>query len=263
MPTTDELVFVGHATTRIRLDGTTVLTDPLLRNWLGPLHRQSAPPEPGTGADADAILISHAHQDHLDLRSLRRLPGSRPLVVPRGAGRIASRGNRFEVVELSVGEQTSVGGLKITAVPAKHEGGRFPFHRRDPDPIGFLIESPSRRVYFAGDTDLFDEMATLRPIDLALLPVWGWGPNVGPGHLDPASAADALELIQPSTAVPIHWGTLYPTLLRRFRPRFLIDPPHEFARRASEVAPDVDVRVLQPGEALQLDHPPEPGDESR
>jgi len=116
------------------------------------------------------------------------------------------------------------------------------------------VEGAGRRVYFAGDTDLFTEMAALaRPrLDLALLPVWGWGPTLGSGHLDPVRAADAAALIHPRAVLPIHWGTLYPVAMHRFRPRPLIDPPHAFAAAVARVAPDVRVEVLAPGGALEL-----------
>ena len=77
---------------------------------------------------------------------------------------------------------------------------------RPADALGYVIAGGGRRVYFAGDTELFEEMSELRPIDLALLPVWGWGPSLNPGHLDPAGAARALALLRPRVAVPIHWG---------------------------------------------------------
>jgi L-ascorbate metabolism protein UlaG (beta-lactamase superfamily) len=102
-------------------------------------------------------------------------------------------------------------------------------------------------VYFAGDTDVHESMKDLGPLDVALLPVWGWGPKLGEGHLNPRTAAEALVLLRPRIAVPIHWGTFFPVGLRGTR---LADPPHEFARHAAEVAPDVDVRILAPGEAL-------------
>jgi L-ascorbate metabolism protein UlaG (beta-lactamase superfamily) len=89
-------------------------------------------------------------------------------------------------------------------------------------------------------------------LDLALLPVWGWGPTIGSGHLDPRRAAEALRILKPRVAVPIHWGTLYPRGLRWLRPWQLTNPPLEFARVADELAPEVDVRVLEPGESISL-----------
>jgi L-ascorbate metabolism protein UlaG (beta-lactamase superfamily) len=147
----------------------------------------------------------------------------------------------------------------VIATRAEHSGWRPPFGPRA-ECLGFIVEG-SRRVYFAGDTDLFPEMAALGPVDVALLPVWGWGPTLGPGHMDPRRAAEALTLIKPSLAVPIHWGALYPVPLLALgsgRRSFLHSPPREFAAFALDVAPEVDVRVLQPGEYVAL--PPESGE---
>ena len=111
-------------------------------------------------------------------------------------------------------------------------------------------------MYFAGDTDLFDEMALLAgSLDLALLPVWGWGRTLGRGqHLDPMRAAAAAALLRPRIAVPIHWGTYHP-MHRRVgsEPGEFFDPPRVFARAAAALAPQVDVRVLAPGESVALD----------
>jgi L-ascorbate metabolism protein UlaG (beta-lactamase superfamily) len=123
------------------------------------------------------------------------------------------------------------------------------------EPLGYVIRGGGHAVYFAGDTELFEEMSELAPLDLALVPVWGWGPSVGAGHLNPESAARALALLRPRVAVPIHWGTFYPAGLRRLRPEPLVRPPLEFARMARDLAPEVDVRVLQPGSETSLDQP--------
>ncbi len=114
-------------------------------------------------------------------------------------------------------------------------------------------------MYFAGDTDVFDGMEALADgLDTALIPVWGWGPSLGPGHLDPKAAAGALRLLRPRLAIPIHWGTLFPFALDRLRGKapLLHDPPHEFASAAAELTPEVEVRVLQPGDATPLPGPP-------
>jgi L-ascorbate metabolism protein UlaG (beta-lactamase superfamily) len=86
-------------------------------------------------------------------------------------------------------------------------------------------------------------------LDVALIPVWGWGASLGPGHLDPKRAAEAVALLKPRIAIPIHWGTFVP-LHRSKRATFLRAPVEEFARAARNKAPDVDVRVLNPGEAF-------------
>ncbi|MBS1887243.1 MAG: MBL fold metallo-hydrolase [Actinobacteria bacterium] len=246
----DRIVYVGHATVLIELDGVRLLTDPVLGGWLGPLRRQGPAPGPEVVEGLDAVLISHLHRDHVDLRSLRRLPFGVPLIVPGGTRAFfETRRPGAEVIELAPGEAHRLGGVTITATPADHALGR---RGVEAIPVGFLVEG-TRSLYFAGDTDLFDGMATLaEDLDLALLPVWGWGPTLGPGHLNPERAARAATLLAPRIAVPIHWGTLYPAGLARLRPRPLSEPPREFAARVRALAPGVDVRVPAPGEAVVL-----------
>jgi L-ascorbate metabolism protein UlaG (beta-lactamase superfamily) len=248
----DRLTYIGHATTLIRLGGTSILTDPMLRAGLGPLRRQGPRPSPGLPKVADAVLISHLHRDHLDLPSLRHVPRRTPIVIPRGAGRWVGRGGAHPVVELARGETVSVGEAEVTGVPAEHNGRRGRWGS-EIEPLGYVIRGDGRTVYFAGDTDLFDEMADIGPVDLALLPVWGWGPSVGEGHLDPEKAARAVELLRPRVVVPIHWGTFYPVGVRRLRPGPLAEPPHEFARLVAARAPDVEVRILEPGSETSLE----------
>ncbi len=118
---------------------------------------------------------------------------------------------------------------------------------RSADCLGFLIRG-STRIYFAGDTDLFPEMVDLADdLDVALLPVWGWGPNLGPGHMNPKRAAEALTLLRPRIAIPIHWGTFYPLGLGWFKKQLLTEPPQLFYRYASEMMPETDIQILPPG----------------
>jgi L-ascorbate metabolism protein UlaG (beta-lactamase superfamily) len=242
--------YVGHATVLVDVDGVRLLTDPLLRGRVAHLRRV-VPVDSHAIRGVDAVLISHAHWDHLDLPSLERLGKKTPVVVPRGLGGIL-RKRRFEsVVEIEAGETFRVGALEVHAVPAEHEAGRLPFGAKA-DALGFVVRG-SVSVYFAGDTDLFEGMADIGSLDLALLPVGGWGPRVGPGHLDPERAARALELLRPRVAVPIHWGTYAPIQKSlRALPDYVLAAPGEFVEAAARIAPDVDVRVLQPGERLEL-----------
>ena len=150
------------------------------------------------------MLISHVHRDHLDLPSLRRLPPTR-VVVPPGAAALLD--GRHQVEELTAGQCTTVGPVTVTAVRAVHEASRRP-GGPPVEAVGHLVQG-SRSAYVAGDTALFPEMAehAALSLDLALVPVGGWGPTLGPGHLDPETAALALTLLQPRTAVPVHWGS--------------------------------------------------------
>jgi L-ascorbate metabolism protein UlaG (beta-lactamase superfamily) len=246
----DSVTYVGHATVLAELDGTRLLTDPVLRSRVGPLRRLAAPPAAHATSDLDAVLISHLHHDHADLPSLQRVGRDVPLLVPRGAGTLFERAGFSAVAELSPGDSETVGALNVTAVEAEHPGERKGWGTADA--IGYVLDG-SHRVYFAGDTDIFDAMKDLgEGLDLALLPIWGWGPNLGAGHLDPHGAARAAALLSPRMVVPIHWGTLYPMGLSRFRPGPLRSPPSEFEARMRELAPQVETRVLAPGESVSL-----------
>lgn len=247
---TDRVTYVGHATVLAELGGVRLLTDPVLRARVGPLRRHGAPPAPGVTEGLDAVLVSHLHHDHADLPSLRKLDRDVPVLTGPGSGELLERQGFTAVAELRPGSSSRIGEVVVTATAAKHpSGGRF---ERRSEAVGFLL-SGIRRIYFAGDTDLFGGMEELAPdLDLALLPIWGWGPSLGPGHLDPERAARAAALLSPRIAVPIHWGTLYPRGLERLRPDPLRSPPREFAARMRMLAPQVETRVLEPGEATSL-----------
>jgi L-ascorbate metabolism protein UlaG (beta-lactamase superfamily) len=199
--------------------------------------------------EVDAVLISHLHHDHLDVASLRRLANRPRVVVPKGAGG-AMAATGFPAEELAPGEATDVEGIRVEAVRAEHPSRRWPLAGPEAEPLGFVVgRSPS--VYFAGDTDLLPGMADLAPVDVALLPVAGWGPKLGPGHMNPERAARAVALLRARVAVPIHWGTLHPRLTRRGE--WFTSPGEEFAAQVAAVAPDAEVRVLRPGESTSVE----------
>jgi L-ascorbate metabolism protein UlaG (beta-lactamase superfamily) len=242
------LRWIGHSTVLVELDGVRLLTDPLLRERVVMLRR-TEPLDHEALDDLDAVLISHIHYDHLDLGSLRRLK-TETLVVPRGAGPLVRRRVSASIAEVGPGEEVEVDGLTVRAVHAEHDSARL-FGKKT-EALGYVI-SGSMRVYFLGDTDLFPAMADVSPdTDVALLPIWGWGPSLGKGHLDPRSAAEAVALIRPRVAVPIHWGTYYPLTVRKSERDFLQRPARDFAAAAAELAPTVDVRVLPVGGRLEL-----------
>jgi L-ascorbate metabolism protein UlaG (beta-lactamase superfamily) len=248
---TRRITWLGHSTVLIELGGVRLLTDPVLRGRLLHMKRVAPSVDPARLAGLGAVLISHMHHDHFDVPSLRRLErAATQLVVPAGSGRRVGRRGFAKVIEVRAGDTADLGAARVLIVPAIHGGKRYPLGART-EALGYVIEAGGRRVYFAGDTDLFDGMAELGELDLALIPVWGWGPRLGPGHLDPERAAAALALLEPRLAVPIHWGTLFPRAHRDRNGR-LTDPPHEFAAAAATVAPAVDVRILAPGDALDI-----------
>ena len=241
-----DVEWLGHATVLIEMDGTRLLTDPVLRRRIGPLVRQVPRTEADAVRNLDAVLLSHLHGDHAQPASLRRVTHSAPLLAPRGSADWLRQRGIANVRELGAGDEVEVGGIQVKAVPAMHEAQRRPLGP-SAEPLGFVVHG-SGAVYFAGDTDIFEGMEALHEtIDIALLPVWGWGPTLGPGHLDPAGAARAAVLIKPRVAIPIHWGTY--ALPGPFAGRAASDEPaREFAALAAKEAPGVEVRLLQPGE---------------
>lgn len=244
------LDFIGHSTVLVELDGIRILTDPVTRSRVGPLRRVEPVPQRDRLHAIDAVLLSHLHWDHLDVPSLRDLGRHVPLIVSAGAGAWLRGAGFDDVREVAVGEVVDVGGVAVRVVPAVHSGYRPPLGPTAPA-LGFVIEG-SRSVYFAGDTDLFAGMGELGgPVDVALLPVWGWGPTLGRGlHMDPLRAAESLRLIRPRAAVPIHWGTYWPHAMGRVFPERLIEPPAAFAEYASELAPDVRILPTAVGDVV-------------
>ena len=242
--------YVGHATVFVDLDGVRLLTDPMLRNRVAHLRRATRV-SPRAVRGVDAVLISHGHYDHLDLPSLEKLGKKLPIVVPRGLGGLLRKRKFESVLEVEAGETLSIGDVQIRAVPAEHDRGRAPFGA-SADPVGYVI-SGSSSIYFAGDTDLFDDMAGLGPVDVGLIPIWGWGPGLGGGHLDPERAAEAVALIGPKIVIPIHWGTYFPIHLGLTgKPGFVDLPPVAFAAALKDRAPDVELRVLRVGEETEF-----------
>ncbi|MFH8366867.1 MBL fold metallo-hydrolase [Streptomyces sp. NPDC018031] len=254
-----EVTWWGHATATVRDSGVTVLTDPLFARRLAHLRRRRGALPPPAAAVADVALVSHLHADHLHLGSLARLAVGTRLVVPAGAGaavpglrRVAAT-RRLRVVEVRPGDEVAVGQVRIRAVPAAHDGRRLPYGPRRVPALGYVVRGEAT-TYFAGDTGLFDGMAeAVGPCDVALLPVGGWGPYLGHGHLDARRAAQALARLEARSAVPVHYGTYWPIGLDAVRPHEFHSPGEEFVRHAGGLAPAAAVHRLGHGESVLLE----------
>ncbi len=243
--------WVGHSTLTIDADGRRLLTDPLLTTRVAHLRRRCPPPHPDAG-DADVVLISHAHLDHLHLPSLRRVRRSARVVTPAGTRRLVERAGLRNVVEVVAGDAVDLDGFAIEVVGANHKAGRGPQSRITAEPVGYVVGTAGRRVYFPGDTDLFPAMAELGPIDVAALPIWGWGPTIGAGHLDPERATEAMATIEPGLVVPIHWGTYAPENARRRTPAWLSTPVQRFESLVVEAGHRERLARLAPGDVVAV-----------
>ncbi|MFD8030439.1 MBL fold metallo-hydrolase [Streptomyces sp. NPDC059717] len=249
-----EITWWGHATCTVEDSGTRVLTDPLFARRLAHLRRRRGAPSPPEARVADVVLVSHLHADHLHVPSLARLaPGTR-LLVPRGAlAQVPGlrRLGRLRLTEVAPGDFVRVDDLVVRVVPARHDGRRLPVGPHRSPALGFVLEGGAR-TYFAGDTGLFESMAEeVGPVDVAILPVGGWGPYLGPGHLDAGRAAEALARLMPRSAVPVHYGTYWPIGMDAVRPHEFHTPGEEFVRLAAHRAPEVSVHLLAHGESVR------------
>ncbi|UYM04546.1 MBL fold metallo-hydrolase [Solicola gregarius] len=247
------LTWWGHATTTIEIDDVRVLTDPVLTRRLGHLSRIRGTKPATRARAADIVAVSHLHGDHLHVPSMKLVPQTAQVVGPRGSQAVLG-GAESRVREVVPGDVVERDGLTIRAVPADHDPRRHSRSRISGPALGFIIERDGCRIWFAGDTALFEGMAEFGPVDLAVVPIGGWGPTLEPDkHMDPEHAAQAVRLVGARYAVPMHYGTFWPTGLRHVhRPSFrrlFIEPAERF--RTAVEAIGAEPRVLQVGETTR------------
>ena len=207
-----DLTWLGHSTVVLDLDGVRIVADPLLRRNNGVLRRRGGQPAGTAWAGTDAVLLSHLHHDHAEVASLRLFPDVPVLTAPANAAWARRKG--LDGRGLSEDEWVPVGdsGVDVRLVRAVHHSRPMP-HRPNAA-NGHLVRGPSGVVWLAGDTELYPEMEDLAEmagggVDVALVPIGGWGPRLSPGHMGPEEAAVACRLSCAAYAVPVHWKTLH------------------------------------------------------
>jgi L-ascorbate metabolism protein UlaG (beta-lactamase superfamily) len=251
----DTVTWWGHATVAMHVAGVRLVTDPVLRPAVAFLRWAHEPPPRGLAQRTDIVLVSHPHRDHLDLPSLAMFTPGTQFLVPVGSGPLVRRVARGPVTELAVGDTATVDGVQVRATHAEHDGRRsagWTPERTAGPALGFVVSAGST-IYFAGDTDLFAGMADVDPrLDLALLPVSGWGLTLAAGHLNPLRAAQALRMLGARRAIPIHWGSLRIPVLWRLDPSRFTAPGSDFEAHARELAPEVDAFVAARGQAIEV-----------
>lgn len=249
------LVWLGHSTVVIDIEAARLVTDPLLRPHAGVLRRHGQRPFSSAWTGTDAVLLSHLHHDHAELSSLRSLGDVPVLTGPDNAAWLRRRGLRGVGIG---GDWVDVlsGSVQVCLVTAVHK--HRPMPHRPNGAYGHLIRNAQWSIWFAGDTSLYDDMAAIpelvgRPhIDVALVPVGGWGPRLSEGHMRPEQAAAACAMVRARWALPVHWGTLHPPLFDRFDLAWMDRPAHRFHDALAELAPECQGIRLRPGEASNV-----------
>ncbi|WP_029288829.1 MBL fold metallo-hydrolase [Cellulomonas sp. HZM] len=251
---TERVRWLGHASVVLDVAGKRLLTDPLLRAHAGLLRRRGRTPAREHWAGPDAVLLSHLHHDHAELASLERVRDVPLLTAPANARWLRAHGLPH-ATGVATGRWVEVGAVRVAPVVAVH--GHRPMPHRPNAANGFLVDAPGLRVWFAGDTEPFAAMADLPAlaggaIDLALVPVGGWGPRLSGGHMDPVQAARACAVVGARAAVPVHWGTLHAPASRRLPPGWMDRAGPAFGAALAREAPGCRALVLEPGDAHDL-----------
>lgn len=250
------VTWLGHSTVVLDLDGVRLVVDPLVQRHAGVLRRRGAQPYASAWAGADAVLLSHLHHDHAEVGSLRFFRGLPMYTAPANAEWARREG--FDGRGLDEDEWTALGcdrAVEVRLVKAVHSARPMP-HRPNAA-NGHLIRGPSGVIWVAGDTELFPEMADLpqlagAPIDLAVVPVGGWGPRLSAGHLGPEQAALACAMSGAKWAVPVHWQTLHLPAGQLWPRGWMDEAGPRFELALAGEAPQCHAAVLKVGESLTV-----------
>jgi L-ascorbate metabolism protein UlaG (beta-lactamase superfamily) len=214
-PDAPAIGWLGHSGFRIVWGGTTVLLDPNTSAWCTVSRRLlEAAVDPAALGPVDAVLISHAHFDHLDLPTLRSLGRVGVVLLPAGDEElVAGAGVTAEDVRpLRAGARARVGDLEITAVRAAHSGSRLHPFRARTAALGYVIRRGAGAIYYSGDTGFsldFAEIGREHRPQVAILPIGAFAPRVPMRfyHLSPEEAVEAGRLLGADLVIPCHFGT--------------------------------------------------------
>jgi len=257
-----KITYIGHATLLLEFGDSRILTDPNFDSRLGMiLPRVSAP---GIALEAlprlDALLLTHAHADHLSFASLDRLPRDIPLYAPPPIAHwLNQKGYRnAEPIAPGTTVQLAMGGIRLHAAAATHQGNRYGFDRWRSAANMYLAETDAESLFFAGDTALTPDTHALvektlwsanRLLDVALLPIGyapKWKPGFRRGHLTHDDALALFETLRARALIPYHWGTF----------RHVTATAHDAIDRLRSLLPTHAARervhIIEPGESMEV-----------
>ena len=217
-----QVIWIGHSTLLLTIDGITILTDPVFSLRASPFSsfgpKRVTPPalQIIDLPKIDAIIISHNHYDHLDIKSLKELNKTQPQIrffVPLGLKNLLIKNGLEFVHELDWWEKATFNGLTFTATPVNHWSSRSLFDRNKTLWSGWMIDWPNYRFYFAGDSgysnDFIETRNRLGSPDLAAIAIGAYAPRnfMKQSHINPEEAVRVFEDLSAKRAIAIHWGT--------------------------------------------------------
>ncbi|MBX9742893.1 MAG: MBL fold metallo-hydrolase [Chthoniobacterales bacterium] len=242
------ITWIGHSSFLIQTERQALLIDPNWARWLKIIKRLK---HPGLSLDElpaiDLVLVTHAHFDHLDKKTLRAVAAHQPIVVPEHVGNLVE-GLGFQTIhELARWESLSYGDFKITLTPAFHWGARL-LHDQHRGFGGFLIQYKGKTLFHCGDSAYFSgfsEIGKRTNIDIALLPIGAYDTVSGrDAHMNPEEALKAFKELKAKTFIPMHYGTF------RLGYEPLTEPPARLLQAAKEQGLEKSLCFLEEGETV-------------
>lgn len=240
------ITWIGHASFLVQTPEHSVLIDPNWAKWLKVIKRLRQPGLEIHDLPAiDLVLVTHAHFDHLDRKSLKTVASEQAIVVPQNVGGLVHGLGFDRVQELKHWETFELGSLKVTLTPARHWGARV-LHDSHRGFGGFHIQYAGRSVFHCGDSAWFEgftEIGERLPVEIALLPIGAYeAPTKRDVHMNPEQAIDAFLQLQAQTLVPMHFGTF------RLSYEPLHEPPERLIRHGAARQVIDRIRILKEGE---------------
>jgi L-ascorbate metabolism protein UlaG (beta-lactamase superfamily) len=219
------LTWIGHASFLIGWRGLNILVDPIWSLWLKVVKRIRRPGFPLQHLPAiDLVLVTHAHFDHLDRRTLKRIASFQPIIVPTGVGNLVQDLGFNRIYELDPWQTIKIGEIAVTMTPCHHWGARVlhDYHRGFG---GFHLKLGTRTLFHCGDSAYFpgfSEIGRRLPTEIALLPIGAYDPpSRREVHMNPEEAIQAFTELNARIMIPMHYGSF----------RLSFEPPDEPLKR--------------------------------